>query len=83
MEDSTRPSSVSNSPIKLPEIGGGVECSVIRVRDTFHSQLTQNGHLERTSDLQLFSQLGIKTLRFPVIWETEDGHYRSTRYNFK
>lgn len=51
------------------EMWGGVECSYVRVGDRIMDQLTRNGHLRRLEDLELFAQLGIRTLRFPVIWE--------------
>jgi dTDP-4-dehydrorhamnose reductase len=50
-------------------IWGGVECTVNRVGDTFFDQLERNGHAYRLEDLRLFAQLGIRTLRFPILWE--------------
>jgi len=50
-------------------IWGGIECTVHRLRDTYGDQLNRNGHHERSSDLKLIAELGIKTLRYPVIWE--------------
>ncbi len=55
-----------NHPI---EIWGGVECSVVRINGTIHDQLDMNGHEERDSDLDLFSDLGITKLRYPLLWE--------------
>ncbi len=52
-----------------PEVWGGVECTVNRVEDTFHDQLQRSGHDRRTSDLNLIAQLGIRRLRYPVLWE--------------
>jgi dTDP-4-dehydrorhamnose reductase len=52
-----------------PEVWGGVECTVNRVHDTFHNQLKWSGHDRRLSDLDLIAQLGIKRLRYPVLWE--------------
>lgn len=51
------------------EIWGGVECTVARVRNKVHDQLTLNGHEDRLSDLELFKDLGIKTIRYPMLWE--------------
>ena len=51
------------------EIWGGVECTVARVRNKVHDQLTLNGHENRMSDLELFKDLGIKTIRYPMLWE--------------
>lgn len=52
------------------EIWGGIECTVNRVRETYSNQLIRNGHQQRESDLELFKSLGIKKIRYPVLWET-------------
>ena len=51
------------------EIWGGVECSVVRVRDGVRDQLEETRHLHRCGDLDLIAELGIRTLRYPVLWE--------------
>jgi dTDP-4-dehydrorhamnose reductase len=51
------------------EIWGGVECSVVRIKNTVHDQLELNGHEKRLSDLQLFADIGISTIRYPMLWE--------------
>ncbi len=48
---------------------GGVECTVNRVHDRYFSQLERNGHLLRAGDLDRFASLGIRALRYPVLWE--------------
>lgn len=53
----------------FPELWGGIECTLNRVRNRFHSQLALSGHLGRPEDLDLIAQLGIRTLRYPVLWE--------------
>lgn len=50
-------------------VWGGIECTVHRIRDRYGDQLARNGHLTRPSDLELIAQLGIKTLRYPMLWE--------------
>ena len=52
------------------EIWGGLECTVARIRDGFRNQIEETGHYERINDLDLVAALGIKTLRYPVLWET-------------
>ncbi|MBT1702551.1 family 1 glycosylhydrolase [Chryseosolibacter indicus] len=55
---------------KLPEIWGGIECSYNRVGDNFFDQLQYNNHYQRIeSDIALFSELGIQSMRYPIIWE--------------
>lgn len=46
-----------------------MECTVNRVGDRFFNQLERSGHWQRASDTNLFAELGIRTLRFPVLWE--------------
>ncbi len=51
------------------EIWGGVECTCRRVGDAYSNQLTRNGHWERVEDLDQFAALGLRTLRYPILWE--------------
>jgi dTDP-4-dehydrorhamnose reductase len=51
-------------------VWGGIECTVNRLGDRYDNQLARNGHMHRLDDLELIADLGIKTLRYPVIWET-------------
>ena len=48
---------------------GGHECTVNRVRDRFGDQTVRTGHETRIEDLDRFAGLGLKTLRYPVLWE--------------
>ncbi len=48
---------------------GGVECTLNRVHERYFSQLERNGHIARSDDLDRFASLGIRTLRYPVLWE--------------
>ena len=52
------------------QMWGGVECTVNRVRSKFYRQLRFSGHETRLADLDLIADLGIRTLRYPVLWET-------------
>ncbi|HEV7891528.1 MAG TPA: family 1 glycosylhydrolase [Pyrinomonadaceae bacterium] len=52
-----------------PELWGGVECTVNRVGDRYFDQLELSGHGARAQDLDLFASLGIKAMRYPVLWE--------------
>ena len=51
------------------ELWGGVECTVNRVGDQFFDQLERNGHAWREDDLERFASLGLKALRYPILWE--------------
>ncbi|WP_204376102.1 family 1 glycosylhydrolase [Hymenobacter coccineus] len=52
------------------EIWGGVECTCRRVGEAYSDQLVRNGHRDRLDDLDRFAALGLRTLRYPVLWET-------------
>ncbi|WP_442680194.1 family 1 glycosylhydrolase [Sphingomonas sp. ASY06-1R] len=51
------------------ELWGGPECTVNRLGDRFGDQLHATGHHDRISDLDLFASLGIRALRYPILWE--------------
>ncbi len=51
------------------ELWGGVECSVVRIGSHYHDQLRRCGHDERLDDLDRFYELGLRTLRVPLLWE--------------
>ena len=57
--------------IALPplEMWAGIECTVNRVGDEFFDQLERNGHATRLDDLDRFAALGIKAIRYPILWE--------------
>jgi dTDP-4-dehydrorhamnose reductase len=58
------------TPQRAPlELWAGVECTVNRVGDSFFDQLELNGHAGRIEDLNLFAELGVRALRYPVLWE--------------
>jgi dTDP-4-dehydrorhamnose reductase len=46
-----------------------VECTVNRVGEEFYDQLERNGHAQRIADLDLFAELGVRAMRYPVLWE--------------
>jgi dTDP-4-dehydrorhamnose reductase len=51
------------------ELWGGCECTVNRVGERYIDQVRLTGHEERLSDLDAIAELGIRTLRYPVLWE--------------
>lgn len=53
------------------ELWGGVECTINRVGNRYFNQLERSGHWARADDdLACFAALGLRTLRFPILWET-------------
>ncbi len=61
--------SIPTSPRPSLELWGGVECTVNRVGDRYFEQLERTGHAHRPGDLDLFAELGITALRYPILWE--------------
>ena len=57
------------------EFWGGIECTINRVNDSYFDQLHLSGHYMREGDIKLISELGIKTLRYPVLWEKYQPDY--------
>jgi dTDP-4-dehydrorhamnose reductase len=52
------------------ELWGGLEYTVNRVGDRYSDQCERTGHKSRLGDLELIAELGIKTLRYPILWES-------------
>ena len=48
---------------------GGTECTVNRVGHRYFDQSHWSGHAARLADLHRFAELGITSLRYPVLWE--------------
>lgn len=51
------------------ELWGGLECSVVRLRNGFVDQTLLSGHQHRPRDIDAFASLGITAIRYPVLWE--------------
>jgi dTDP-4-dehydrorhamnose reductase len=51
------------------EIWAGFECTLNRVADRQHDQLALTGHYGRTEDLERLADLGVRTIRYPILWE--------------
>ncbi|MEJ7601591.1 MAG: family 1 glycosylhydrolase [Kofleriaceae bacterium] len=47
----------------------GIECTVNRVGDRFFDQVARTGHDHRIGDLDLIAGLGVRAIRYPVLWE--------------
>jgi dTDP-4-dehydrorhamnose reductase len=59
----------TDAPGGSVEIWGGVECTVNRVGERYFDQLAKCGHASRIEDLDAIAGLGIRVLRYPVLWE--------------
>lgn len=51
------------------ELWGGVECTIVRLGDDYRDQTVETGHFDRTEDIDLIAGLGIRTMRYPILWE--------------
>ncbi|HEY8690242.1 MAG TPA: family 1 glycosylhydrolase [Chitinophagaceae bacterium] len=60
---------LQQTKLSNPELWGGIECTINRINDTYLDQLEYAHHYQRENDLSLIAGLGIKTLRYPVLWE--------------
>ncbi len=54
---------------RQPEIWGGIECTIVRIGDSFNDQLEYSGHYSRETDIATLAATGIKKLRYPILWE--------------
>src|SRR5687768_2280711 len=52
-----------------PELWAGIECTVNRVGDSYSDQLERSGHAVRVKDLERLAELGVRTIRYPILWE--------------
>jgi dTDP-4-dehydrorhamnose reductase len=59
-----------SGPLPPLELWGGVECTVVRIGDDFRNQVVETGHSARLSDLDAMAELGVKAVRYPIVWET-------------
>ena len=51
------------------ELWAGAECTVNRVGERWFDQVSRTGHHERPDDIDRLAALGIRRVRFPVLWE--------------
>ena len=49
---------------------GGFECSVVRLGAIYRDQCAETGHADRLEDIDRAHALGLRTLRYPALWET-------------
>src|SRR5215218_3666053 len=55
------------------ELWAGFECTLNRVGDAQHDQLELTGHYGRLDDLDRLAELGVRTIRYPILWERIEG----------
>lgn len=62
---------MSDKTVTTPlQIWAGLECTINRVGDAYFDQLQYSGHYGRVKeDVAAIAALGVKTLRYPILWE--------------
>ena len=61
------------------EVWAGFECTLNRVGERQHDQLALTGHYDRLEDLDRLAALGVRTVRYPVLWERVAGTQAGTQ----
>lgn len=56
-------------PYCKPEVWGGIECTINRVGNDYRDQLSESGHYTRAGDIDHIASLGIRKIRYPILWE--------------
>lgn len=57
-------------PLAPLDLWGGVECTLVRVGEEIRDQLADTGHKARLADIDAMAALGIKAVRYPILWES-------------
>ncbi|HSN61011.1 MAG TPA: hypothetical protein VLR49_08755, partial [Ferruginibacter sp.] len=60
---------MNNSKVPAIPVWGGLECTINRLENTFHDQFEMNDFYSYPDLVTAINTCGIKTLRFPVLWE--------------
>ncbi|WP_431300803.1 family 1 glycosylhydrolase [Tabrizicola sp. BL-A-41-H6] len=55
------------------ELWAGLECSHVTIDGAIRDQLHETGHLIRDDDLDRIADLGIRTIRYPLLWAHAEG----------
>jgi len=68
--------------VEMPAIWGGIECTINRIGDEYKDQLEYSGHYDRRGDIEAISDLGIRNIRYPVLWEKHQPD-KTTKINWQ
>ena len=52
------------------QLWAGPECTIVRLGDRDRDQAGETGHHLRERDIDLIAGLGIRTVRYPILWES-------------
>jgi dTDP-4-dehydrorhamnose reductase len=48
----------------------GPECTIVRLGGRWRDQCAETGHRDRDADVERIAALGIRTVRYPILWES-------------
>ena len=68
--DSLMTDETMNGPVV--EIWAGLECTINRIGDEYRDQFIETGHYLRKDDIRKILSLGVRTVRYPVLWEKHE-----------
>ncbi len=51
------------------EVWAGIECTINRVGDAYNDQCSLLGHWLREEDIERIHDLGVRKIRYPILWE--------------
>lgn len=60
---------MNETPTPQIDLWGGLECTINRVGNEYFDQLEYSGHYTRKDDVDRIAAIGVKKLRYPVLWE--------------
>src|SRR6185437_11934444 len=66
-----------------PELWGGIECTINRIGNKYRDQLAYAGHFQRPADLFKIAGLGIKKIRYPILWEAHQFKARDYKIHWE
>ena len=58
-----------SKPTASLHLWGGAECTINRTGNAWRDQSAETGHRDRPDDYDRVADLGIRAVRFPIIWE--------------
>jgi dTDP-4-dehydrorhamnose reductase len=67
---------------RSPEVWAGFECAVVRVGDRIVDELALTGHVRRRRDIERLAELGVRRVRYPVLWERIRSRHGRARFDW-
>jgi dTDP-4-dehydrorhamnose reductase len=61
---------MTNASLAPLELWAAPECSIVRVGEDYRNQIEETGHGARLDDIAAVAALGVRTMRYPLLWET-------------